>query len=500
MSSAQARPQPLRPSSHLPGLLAVIVLLTAYRGWVLTHHGFTLYIDEAYYWLWSRELAWGYFSKPPMIAAIIAFTTGLCGDSPSCVRVGALFLHPVTALLLYATGRHLFNPATGFWAALIYLTMPAMAMSSLVISTDVALMLFWSAALYAFWRALESGAWIWWLAAALSLGLGLMSKYTMVLFGLFALLYLLTGSAHRGWWRDWKPWAATAVALAVFLPNLWWNLANDFPTLRHTADISKLDEGGLKPDELGGFFFSQFGVFGPLLFAVLLWTGLRAGSLWRDDRYRYLLLFSLSFLLVICLQALLGRAHPNWAAPTYAGGSVLVAAWLLRRDRRRLLAAGVALNLALGILFHHYEAFTRVAGIELSKRNDPYLRVRGWDEFGRRMQSLERTRPDAVYLSHSRTLLAHLGYELRLPDRRIASWNPAGAVRHHFDIGYDLEDRPAEIYLYVTETGLPQEARESFTSVALIASEEIPLLPTVSRRYQVYRLSGFRGYPAPAGH
>ncbi len=36
----------------LPGLLLITALLTLYRWWVLTHHGFTLYIDEAYYWTW----------------------------------------------------------------------------------------------------------------------------------------------------------------------------------------------------------------------------------------------------------------------------------------------------------------------------------------------------------------------------------------------------------------------------------------------------------------
>ncbi len=479
----------------LPGLLLIIALLTLYRWWVLTHHGFTLYIDEAYYWTWSRHLDWGYFSKPPVIAVIIASTTGLCGDSAVCVRIGALIIHPLTALLLFFLGRRLFGATAGFWAAFVYLSMPGMAMSSLIISTDVALMLFWSAALYTHWRALESGHWGWWLAAALALGLGLMSKYNMALFGLFSLLYLVLSTGHRGWWRDWRPWAATAVALAVFTPNLWWNLVHDFPTLRHTAHISKLNQSGLKPGELAGFFFAQFGVFGPILFGTLLWIGARGKELWHDERHRYLLLFSLPFLAIICVQALLGRAHANWAAPTYAGGAVLVAGWLLQHGQRRLLIAGVLLNLVIGSVLYHYETLARAAGIELNQRNDPYLRLRGWDEFGRRMQALNQANPDAVFLSHSRTLLSHLAYELRLPDERLAAWNPNGDIDHQFDISHDLIQRPAQTYLYVTDSDLPGQVHQAFESVEQPIREEIPILRGHSRRFQVYRLAGFLGYP-----
>ena len=53
-------------------LVVIAVLLTAYRMWVIHHLGIDLYVDEAYYWGWSKALDWGYFSKPPVIAAMIA--------------------------------------------------------------------------------------------------------------------------------------------------------------------------------------------------------------------------------------------------------------------------------------------------------------------------------------------------------------------------------------------------------------------------------------------
>jgi 4-amino-4-deoxy-L-arabinose transferase-like glycosyltransferase len=479
----------------LPGLLALIALFSLYRYWVLSTHGFTLYIDEAYYWTWAQALEWGYFSKPPVIAGIIALTTGVCGDGEVCVRIGSVLIHPLSALLLYALGRRLFDPAVGFWAATAYLTMPAVAMSSLIISTDVALLLFWSLALYAFWRALESGGSGWWLVAALALGLGLMSKYTMLLFGLSALLYLLSTPQQRGWWRDWRPWAATVLAFALLAPNIWWNLEHDFPTLRHTAHISHLEQGRLHPDEMAGFFFSQFAVFGPVLFAVLLWLGLRMRGLWRNSAYRFLLLFSLPFLTLICLQALLGRAHANWAAPAYAGGVVLVTGWLYLNGRRRLLIAGILVNLLLGSTLYHLESVADAAGMQLTRKTDPYLRLRGWRELAREVAGLAGDEPDLIYLSDSRTLLSHLAYQLRLPRGRLASWNPDSAIRHQFDISHPLTPDPGKQYLMVSEHRLPPGYfNGSFQRLGPTQRISVPLLEGVDREVWVYRLSGFLGY------
>jgi hypothetical protein len=42
--------------------------------------------DEAQYWSWSRDLAAGYFSKPPLIASLIRGTSEFCGQSEACIR------------------------------------------------------------------------------------------------------------------------------------------------------------------------------------------------------------------------------------------------------------------------------------------------------------------------------------------------------------------------------------------------------------------------------
>ena len=89
-------------SSALSFQQVAIVLgaLTLFRiaGLYVSH--VDLFMDEAQYWDWSRELAYGYFSKPPLLAWIISATSHVCGDGEACVRVSSPLLHFVTSLIV----------------------------------------------------------------------------------------------------------------------------------------------------------------------------------------------------------------------------------------------------------------------------------------------------------------------------------------------------------------------------------------------------------------
>ena len=69
--------------------LVGVAAITALRLVWLALQPADLFPDEAQYWVWSQQLALGYYSKPPLVAWLIAFTTGLFGDSEFAVRLSA---------------------------------------------------------------------------------------------------------------------------------------------------------------------------------------------------------------------------------------------------------------------------------------------------------------------------------------------------------------------------------------------------------------------------
>ena len=141
--------------------LLLILLVTLYRFAVLATSDINLYADEAYYWGWAQHFDFGYYSKPPMVAWMIMATTALFGESEIAIKIGSLLLYIVTAMTMYRIGRELYDERTGFFTLLAFTTLPAVSLSSMIISTDALFLLFWSLSLLLFIRAIREDRWRW---------------------------------------------------------------------------------------------------------------------------------------------------------------------------------------------------------------------------------------------------------------------------------------------------------------------------------------------------
>lgn len=462
------------------GLLTLLILVvTAYRLWVVATNGLNLYVDEAQYWYWAQHLDWGYYSKPPVIAAIIAGTTAVCGDSELCVRSGSLLLYPLSTLVLFLLVRRLFDARTALVAAALFLTLPAVSLSSTLISTDVALFFCWTLALYALVRALVNNAWGDWLLLGAAIGVGMLSKYTMGIFFVSALLYVIVDK-RLDLLRNPRAWSAVVLAALIFSPNLVWNWQHNFPTFQHTAEIAEVGSG-LHFDGLADFIGGQFGVFGLLLFPLLLWALVK----WRGQHRVLLLCFALPFLLIISLQALLGYANANWAAPAYVAATVLVAVWL--RDRKKWLLTALLLNITLGLLVYHPAPLNQWLDTDLQKR------LKGWKEVGAQFHVIQRQYPEAILLANDRAVLSELAYYAQPEGLRGTSWNPQHRLRHHYDLVTTLDDKLGKDFLLVLAGSLPQGVTESFTSTQVVGQLHAAIHPKYQLDYQVYLLRNFKG-------
>src|SRR5262249_35023325 len=156
------------------------------------------------------------------------------------VRFPSVVALVIATAAVYAPGRRLFDARTGFWAAMLLLLAPIASLLAWVITTDSLLLAAWAVALYTFVRAVESCALRWGLAAGLTAGLGLMSKYTMGIFAVSAAGFLVFSPSHRALLRTPGPYVGALVAALLFAPNVIWNLSHQFATVRHTAGISQL--------------------------------------------------------------------------------------------------------------------------------------------------------------------------------------------------------------------------------------------------------------------
>ncbi len=314
-------------SRWLLALLVILSVLGALRVGLLLAAGTGLQLDEAQYWHWSRDLQWGYYSKPPVIAALIAASTALFGTSVLGVKALAMGCWLLIALLLFFFVRELvidrLDPRAaaagpppgvlanraGFWAALLFTTTPVAGLLGMAVTTDAPLLLCWTLASWLLWRVLQARRWWGWVALGLVIGVGLLSKYTLAAW--------MPGAAVLAWlalrWRSLPGLlVAGGVALLVCLPHLAWNADWGWPTIQHTADIttaaSRGDNGGAGVS-LGEFLAGQLLLIGPVLAIWLLVLAARAGMAWLRIR----------------LHWRLARTSPGSAAAAPAGASTLAA-------------------------------------------------------------------------------------------------------------------------------------------------------------------------------
>ncbi len=206
-------------------LYMIAVLLCSFILHVLFMNNANLLVEEAYYWNYAQHLDWGYLDHPPMVAGLIKLCTLLFGTHEFSVRAASLLCWGVSAFFSYQLSE-LIHPRSGCYALILLATLPFFFFQSIIITPDVPLIAAWSGCLYFLYRALvlnEANNWYW---AGMCLGLGMLSKYTIILLPLSSLGFMLTQS--RAWFTRKEPYLAALISILIFTPVIYWNAQHEW--------------------------------------------------------------------------------------------------------------------------------------------------------------------------------------------------------------------------------------------------------------------------------
>ena len=490
-----AQSYPNRPWLLLTGLALGAILLV--RLVSLYYNTTDLFFDEAQYWLWGKEPAFGYFSKPPMLGWIIAAFTGICGsDSEFCVRLPSAIIHTGTAFLIFLSARLLFNSRTGFWSAVTFALLPGITLSSTLISTDVPLLFCWAGALWAFLRLHIFGGWKNAALLGVFIGLGLMSKYAMAYFFLCALLFALIDVCARKTVFSRNFALSGLIALAILSPNLWWNAQHEFITASHTGDNIGW-RGGLHFDKLAEFVGSQFGVFGPILFAFLLIAVVR---FWRegwDRAQKLLVMFSIPILVLIIFQALMSKAYANWAAATYVAASILIADIIVNRVPPIWNRVSTSIHVVIFAGLSIAVAFSAPGNITLPigpNGQEPFFRLQGWSEIGRATAKQLSKRQYGAVISEHRHLTAELVYYLRHEKQKVFAFHESEVPHDHYQLTRPFRGKTEGKALLVLTSNNTEKYSIVFEVISPAGSVEIS--SGRHKKIWFFDAQGYHGLPA----
>ena len=207
-------------------LLIVAALVTILRSLFLG--SIELLPEEGYYWNYATHLAAGYIDHPPMVALIIRLGTALLGINEYGVRIVASICSILTVLALGLLHRKIFGSRGWLLTVSLAALSPYLIGTGLIVSPDSALALFWAMAIYFLFESLVEQKKQSWFFAGVAIGLGMISKYTIVLLGLPIAMFMAFDTTSHNLWKRKEPYLAGLISVLIFSPVIWWNITHHF--------------------------------------------------------------------------------------------------------------------------------------------------------------------------------------------------------------------------------------------------------------------------------
>ncbi len=396
--------------------------------------------DEAQYRFYAAVPALSYYSKPPLLPWLIAFSSYIFGASIASARLMMPLLHALNAYLIARSVRVVAPQAQAVMAGALYILMPAVSYSSGLATTDPVMMTGWCLALW--------GATRLWYKQRHAVG-------SSTLMGAGMALSVLGKYIGLMWWvSTWPLWRNNKRALIVaallcaglLLPHTVGLALNHFNTLQHTADNVNVQATIGHTSKLIEFWLGQIAVFGPLPLIVLiqaLFTQKSAACAW-------FLRFAWPLLLLMSVQAWMSRAHANWAAAAYIGACAAVALYSTHPPKwwrvNQLIYGGLAVALPLLI------ALLNTLTPHLNAKFDPAAEARSFVPVNNFVQTLLTSQQAVGVMSHQRRTLSLLIEYAHLAPNQVATPPLSGTqkAKTHYQQYYALGANNTQRWLYIT--------------------------------------------------
>jgi 4-amino-4-deoxy-L-arabinose transferase-like glycosyltransferase len=467
---------------------ALVAALFLGRLWLCRR--FELAGDEAYFWLWSRRLAWGYFSKGPGIAALIRLGTALGGTSELGVRLAAVVASAGASLGIFALGRALYSARVGFWTVVVANTTPLFCAGSLLATADMPSICLWTWSAVLLWRLRAGGGLARWAGLGALVGLGTLVRFVVAAEPVCFALYLAAAPAGRRRLREPGFWLMLAVAAACLLPWIGWERAHGWITWDHLRARGALDRPwGLHPRALGEFLALQVAVVLPYSAgAVVAWCGGAARRL-DADAWRFLTALSLPLFGFYTLLAFNAPGQPNWTGPAFvAAGLLMVAVFLDFAERRpavrRLNLAAVAAGVGGAVAVH-----LALAAFWLPAGHDPLVRLRGGSDLAAQVTvAARRTGAAFVIGSHYQVASLVAFYQTGQP-AALPVFTPCGPrPANQLDLwgGYGEEWAGRDGLFVEAEGGVPADLARQFAAIEALPAVEARWHGRAVHRYGLF--------------
>ncbi len=495
-------------------VLVLAVAMTILRFYCAARVG--LGDDESYYWDWSRRLQLSYYDHPAMTAWLIKIGTLIFGQNSLGVRFFALLCNAGSGYLLWKLATEIFDRATALIAVVFYIFAPIFSLGGILMVPDAPMGLAWVALLLIVWRMLKSDdtRLSTWLGAGLVLGLGLISKYTIILLAISLVLFLLSEPSYRRHLFAKRFWLALALAAICCLPIIIWNSQLGWPTVKYHLHDRQTGGGGASLVRWGQFWGSQAITLGPALLLLCLGTWIVAVRRFRDLRWRFIFVMTFPTFALFCFQALYAEFKPHWPAPSYSlvfiGGARLMVEGFgltnLKNPARAVVAAFIlVIFIPLNVLFYVgslWPVIPKIAravapNLAFDIKFDPTNDLYGWDALAIHLNEIraemsKKGEPEPFLSSSRYQLTGQLAFATKETVWRVS---PDNDQYKFWQTRADWLPLLGRNSLYVTDSRFERDPRNDF--IFKSCTVDPPYLvyrgDELAHKFFIWRCQGFTG-------
>lgn len=443
--------------------------------------------DEAYYWLWSRHLDWSYVDHPPLISYINKLFTFISPNEFFSVRIASFCFFLLICWAVYLLAQELFSKKTALLSVAILVLIPNSLTGLVPMTVEVPLILFYVLSCYFFIKALKQPKnnrnWVW---LGIMLGLGLLSKFTMILFGFSALIFLLSAKQYRFLLSSFYPYLSILIAIMCFFPVLYWNYIHNFVSFNfHISRVGKEVWGAYTFE----FLLNQILYYSPILIFFSLPAFFYTFKN-RVKRENYWLLFCFSFpiFLLFFILSLKTRVWPHWPVISYFPSLILTSAFISYRKLklRRFLISFLIFDflLLIGLSFVY-------PGV--------LLRQNSYTENKKIYQRLEKAAGNGFYLfADYHGSLGQLSYYCDKPvyfpqDESLANQNVWGAKQFRIWGSPLLQKGDNIVYFGNPDNRIKSYLERKFEKVYLLDEIKLNVLEDHIRKKVFWVAKGYKG-------
>jgi hypothetical protein len=302
MKRLESKTQLNKPDVCLMFLLGIMLVVN------LIQAAFTeLHFDEAYYWVYSQHLAWGYFDHPPLTAWMIWLGSSLFGGAFG-VRFITTLLQPVYLFLFWKLLRP--QEATVRMATLYFLlcaAMPVFEAYGFIATPDAPLLFSTVLFLKAYRDFLSKNSWQTACFTGFTIALLIYSKYHG-----FLVFFLVMLPDIWKLLKNPRFYLIVIVALIALSPHIVWLYDHQFATIRY--HLVERGSGVFKPLYIREYIINLILCYHPLLFSIFVVALFRRKSV--DGIERRLIFMAVGFYLFFFVSTFRSSTQPQWLLPT----------------------------------------------------------------------------------------------------------------------------------------------------------------------------------------